>query len=310
MATPLPLIVVSDDSVNPSLQKTIFTNINDNTNQDISAADVRDTISAVVQGTYSMKTIWAGYVYIDNRDAYSTNSRGGWYIWEQYCDPNYFIMNEEPDSYTNGRKYQVVDSGTGLTLGDYKGISTTSLNGEGYGLTFNFSVVSGGIYNLQVVNQGTGYFSRTTSWHSGGTNSPDDEIVELNIPTSGTKPRVRINLRNTLRLNEWNSSDSVLFSNDWAYNTLKITLLQGKTRFKKLRNILPVWTDTMGKDRIFDRSMSRIDWPDTTTWETSQYYSNPDTTATFYLAQQYSSTVVVAGTNVIRGYLELKAPIV
>lgn len=309
MALPsLPLIVNSDNGALPSLQTSVYTYINDNTNQDILADDVRQSIFAVANGTYGYKTIWSGYVQIDNRDAGSGNSRGEWCIWQHYYDPNYFIP-DGPDSYPVGRRYQVVDNGVGVPLGDYKAVTTTSASGGtgGTGLTFNVQVVSGGLYNLQPVNQGTGYFSRTKSIHDGGSGAEADEVVYLNLPNTGGRPIVRINLRNTLRVEAWNYDFSVRFANSWAYNKLYVTLLDGQNRFGKLRNVLPVWTDTLGYSAPLNKSLSRIDWPDTTVWQTSAAYDNPNSQAEFALAQQCSRN---SSGNLIRGHLELKIPIV
>ena len=307
MALPsLPLIVNSDNGTLPSLQTSVYTYINDNTNQDISADDVRQSIFAVANGTYGYKTIWSGYVYIDNRDAENGNSRGSWVIWQHYYDPNYFIP-DGPDSYPDGRRYQVVNNGAGVPFGDYKAVSTESANGEGYGLTFNVRVVPGGLYDLQVVNQGTGYFSRQSTVHDGGNGAEDDEIVWLNLPNTGGRPQVRINLRNTLRVEDWTYENSVRFANDWAYNKLYVTLADGQIRFRKLRNIMPVWTDTLGKDIPLGRSLSRLDWPDNSTWLMSRSYGNPNSQTEFCLAQQHQSG---NWGNIIRGHLELKIPIV
>ena len=307
MALPsLPLIVNPDNGALPSLQTSVYTYINDNTNQDISADDVRQSIFAVANGTYGYKTIWSGYVQIDNRDAANGNSRGEWYIWQNYYDPNYFIP-DGVDSYVEGRRYQVVDSGIGVPLGDYKAISTTSTNGEGYGLTFNVQVVSGGLYDLQVVNQGTGYYSHQNTIQDGGNGAENDEVVYLNLPNTGGRPKVRINLRNTLRVEDWTNDFSVRFANSWAYNKLYVTLLDGRDRFRKLRNVLPVWTDTLGYSASLSKSLSRIDWPDSTTWQTSRSYTNPNSQAEFALAQQCTRNSLG---NLIRGHLELKIPIV
>jgi hypothetical protein len=309
MSLPLPLIINTDGGATQSLQKVIDTNINDNTNQDISAKDVRDTLSDITKGTYGYKTIWSGYVQIDNRDAANGNSRGEWWIWQNYYDPNYFIPDNPYGTATYGRRYQTINNGTGVTDGDYKAVTTSNFNGEGYGLTFNVKYSGGGIEYLEVVNQGWNYFSRTNTVHDGGNGAENDEIVWLNIPNSGSRPQVRINLRNTLRVEDWTFENSIRFGNGWAYNKLWVTLFDGQLRFQKLRNVLPVWTDTLGKDRSLEKSLSRIDWPDSSTWFMSNAYSNPNSQTDFYLAQQYESGAS-GGSNILRGHLELKVPIV
>ena len=310
MSTPLPLIINSDESTSASLQKTIFTNINDNTNQDISAADVRDSLLEVVKGTYGYKTIWDGYIFIDNRDATTTDSRGECKIWQNYYDPNYFIPDSPYNPAEYHRRYQVIANGIGMPPTMHYGVTTETINGEGDGLTFNVGVNADGqgLYFLQVVNQGRYYFSRDTSPYSGlpNANTEDDEVVYLNLPNTGGRPKVRINLRSTLRVSPYNDGNSTQYANEWAFNKLLITLLNGQSRFQRLKNVLPTWTDTMGYQMALDRSLSRIDWPDSSEWFMSMAYNNPNSVTAFHLAQQY----VRFGSNIIKGHLELKVPIV
>ena len=309
MSTPLPLIRTSDDSTNASFQRTLGYYINDNSSQDISALDVRNVFDELAKATYATKTIWSGIVFINNRDCTATNSRGEWIIWENYYDPNYFIVNEPGNAAQVGRKYQIASNGNGVPNGSYKGVSTTNINGSGKGLTFNVVAENGGFRDLEVVNQGSGYFSRDTSHFSGlpNANTADDERVYLNLPTAGERPQVRINLRNTIRVTPYSDGNGVQFANGWAYNTLKLTLIEGNSRFWSLDKIIPVWTDIFGSGMDVERSQSRIGWPmGATNWETSQSFNYPSSTATFSLAQQYQG----GGTNQLRGYLELKAPIV
>lgn len=304
---PLPLIINTDGGATQSVQKVIDTNINDNTNQDISAKDVRDTLSSITKGTYGYKTIWSGYVYIDNRDAANGNSRGEWFIWQHYYDPNYFIPDNPYDTAAYGRRYQTVNNGIGVVPGEYKAVTTANVNGEGYGLTFNVHYSGGGISYLEVVNQGWNYFSHTNSVHDGGDGVENDEIVWLNLPNTGGRPQIRINHRSTLRVEDWTYENSVRFANGWVYNKLYVTLFDGQLRFQKLRNVLPVWTDTLGKDVPLDRSLSRLDWPDNSAWLMSRSYGNPNSQTEFHLAQQARSG---DWGNIIRGHLELKVPIV
>ena len=305
MSLPLPLIINTDNGLTPSLQQVINANINDNSNQDISALDVRNTLMDITKSTYALKTIWAGYIYINTRDCEQSNSRGEWNIWEQYYDPNYFFPDNSNPVDPN-RRLVVIDNGTNVTqpIGDFV-VGTTSENGGGSGLIVKGRWNGSGFYSLEVVNPGRGYFSRTNSSFDGNNGLPNDERIFINLATNGTRPRIKYNVRNTISLVESNVT-ALSYQEDWAKSVVSLTLVDGFQRFNRIWGLQAQWTDIVDASFPSSRSQSRIMWPEVTTWRTA-LSGQASTVADFEIIQKCQRNIDWHQT---KGYLEIKAPIV
>lgn len=305
MSLPLPLIINTDGGAGPSLQKVIDTNINDNTNQEISAKDVRDTLLDITKSTYGLKTIWAGFIYINTRDCDGNDSRGEWNIWQQYYDPNYFFQ-DHPNPVDPYRRLIVIDNGTNVTqpIGDFV-VGTTSETGGGTGLTVKGRWNGTGFDSLEVVNPGRGYYSRVNDYWTSGNSSQNDERIFINLSTNGTRPRIRYNVRNTIRLVESNVG-ALSYEGDWAKSVVSLTLVDGFQRFNRIFGLQAQWTDIVNASYPSDRSQSRVFWPENTTWRTA-LSGQESTVADFEIIQRCKRNI---DSHQTRGYLEIKAPII
>jgi len=175
--------------------------INDNTNQDISALDVRNTLSGIIDSTTGMKTIWVGnfkstfqlQVEYDQDKYFTSAIRTGVRLVETYADPYFF-----PPSPT---KYLITNAGSGIQgSATQKNIPTSlvlpsgavgAIYRFGGGLTFDCVVntTSLTLSSVSVANPGSGYSSLLLA-----SSDPGWGIVELNFPLVATKPVVKIQL--------------------------------------------------------------------------------------------------------------------
>lgn len=200
--------------------------INDNTNQDISAADVRNTLTGIIDSTTGMKTIWSGtiattYSLSVNRIYTPGPSGSGSYTYritdgtrtlarviENYSDPYFFP--------TTGGKYTIISGGSGIQGSVLqKNISTSLVLPSGLtdyrfggGLTFDCTIntTSLTLASITVANQGAGYSSILH-----GTD-PGYGIVELNFPLFAAKPVVKIQLGATVAAGTADSNSGIVTS--------------------------------------------------------------------------------------------------
>ena len=75
-----------------TLDKRIEVNLPINNGQQlITAQKLQETLTPIVNSTYGLKTIWAGYIYSS-----FTSSRGNFQYYENYYDPYYFPPVQDP----------------------------------------------------------------------------------------------------------------------------------------------------------------------------------------------------------------------
>ena len=178
--------------------------INTNTNQDISAADVRNTLTGIIDSTTGMKLIYKGRINVttvwsatqgtvNSQVAWRINSGTVSYIMvqEHYSDPYFF-----PVVQGSNVKYQIYNAGSGIVGSATQNNVATSLLlptaglrfGGGLTLNCQINTTSLTLGSVAVANPGSGYFSQI----GGATALPDYGEVEINLSAT-TKPKVRIN---------------------------------------------------------------------------------------------------------------------
>jgi hypothetical protein len=209
--------------------------INDNTNQDISALDVRNTLSGIIDSTTGMKTIWVGNIVSSFLLQVEQNGFGDRYfssgqrtevrVVEAYSDP-YFFPPISP-------KYIITDAGSGIQGSATQKNVTTSLKlppgafppGAFYkfggGLTFDCTVntTSLTLSSISVANPGSGYSSLLLT-----SSDPGWGIVELNFPLAVVKPIVKIQLDTVVAAktgdpNSISTGSTAMFDNVFCFNS-------------------------------------------------------------------------------------------
>lgn len=177
--------------------------INDNTNQDISAADVRNTLTGIIDSTTGTKLIYKGKISVNTTWVVNRMAGSGTYFYqivsgtissimlqENYSDPYFF-----PPIQGSASKYQIYNAGSGITGPTTQNNATTSLLLPtaglrfGGGLTLNCQINTASLTlgSITVANQGSGYISQI----GGATSLPNYGEVEINLSAT-TKPKVKI----------------------------------------------------------------------------------------------------------------------
>lgn len=213
--------------------------INTNTNQDISALDVRNTLSGIIDSTTGMKTIWVGnfkstfalsvITLLGSGKIFSSATRTGVRLVETYADPYFF-----PPATA---KYLITNAGSGIQGSSTQKNIPTSLvlpSGAvgaiyrfGGGLTFDCVVntTSLTLSSVSVANPGSGYSSLLLA-----SSDPGWGIVELNFPLFATKPVVKIQLNTVVAGKVGDSNNGLaggtttnaIFDNVFCFNSPNI----------------------------------------------------------------------------------------
>lgn len=208
----------------PKLDSIVETALKPNSTQAITATVLQNSLYPIINSTFGLKTIWAGYISATVVNPY----RNSWVIRENYYDPNYFPPVQETG--TNGsavinsllNKYSLTNAGAnvradnGTTTGVFTNAPTIISTGGsvqdrcGQGLTFDGYVTGGVVTSLSVNNPGTGY-SNSNSTPVGGasTNYASSVIINLGLNGPGTQPVVKFNLENTFYVSSTNSNNSL-----------------------------------------------------------------------------------------------------
>lgn len=223
------------------LDSTIVTNLPINNGQQlITAEKLQQTLTPIVNSTFGLKTIWAGYMFasINLDDVYSAGQFNpltypinsvlenaiGVFVQERYYDPNYFPALD-PNSLDTatyalasyqaaGCRYKITNVGANLVNGTFYNVATQIKNTTentsfiGTGLTFDVTVEAGTLRAIKVNNTGTGYcWGRGT----GGPNTTyasefKSSIVEilLDYTGAGPRPQVTIDLSRVIDLDRGN----------------------------------------------------------------------------------------------------------
>lgn len=221
------------------LDSTIVTNLPINNGQQlITAEKLQQTLTPIVNSTFGLKTIWAGYMFasINLDDVYpqpfgsptypintDLENAIGVFVQERYYDPNYFPALDPNSLDTSfpitsyqaaGCRYKLTNIGATLVNGTFYNrptqIKNTTENTSfvGTGLTFDVLVTGGGVRAIKVNNPGTGY-----CWGR-GTGGPSttyasefkSSIVEilLDYTGAGPRPQVTIDLSRVMDLDRGN----------------------------------------------------------------------------------------------------------
>ena len=197
----------------------------------ITAAKLRQTLTPIIDSTFTTKTIWSGIINTVSDSA----GRKDFSIFENYYDPFYFPPTQSTANSTSNplNKYMVTSVGSNLLVnvngslvstGDFTNIaaineSTNALNIGGTGLTFN-GRIEGGILvisSLVVNNPGTGYASGYGTLIPGGSLGFFDTILTLNLSQGslGTPARIIFNMTNTL----WVTYQDIIQETNFYRNT-------------------------------------------------------------------------------------------
>ena len=223
------------------LDSTIVANLPINNGQQlITAEKLQQTLTPIVNSTFGLKTIWAGYMFasINLDNVYPgqffndplvnpvntvLENALGVFVQERYYDPNYFPALDPNSLDTSfpitsyqatGCRYKLTNIGANLVNGTFYNVPTQIKNTTentsfvGTGLTFDVLVTSGGVRAIKVNNPGTGYcWGRGT----GGPNTTyasefKSSIVEilLDYTGAGPRPQVTIDLSRVIDLDRGN----------------------------------------------------------------------------------------------------------
>ena len=238
------------------LDSTIATNLPINNGQQlITAEKLQQTLTPIVNSTFGLKTIWAGYMFasINTDNVYPSGSPFdppifpqnatleaalGVFVQERYYDPNYFpaLDPNSLDTATyalasyqaTGCRYKITNVGANLVNGTFYNVATAIKNTTentsfvGIGLTFDVVVAGGTLRAIKVNNPGTGYCwgrgtgGPTTTYASEFKSS----IVEilLDYTGAGPRPQVTIDLSRVIDLDRGNIALSSLGSYGYARN--------------------------------------------------------------------------------------------
>jgi len=209
----------------PKLDSIVETTLKTNNTQAITATVLQNALYPIVNSTFGLKTIWSGLLKFS--DLTISGNQNGFFVWEDYYDPNY-LPSLSPTTLTeplinyqqDGNRYKLVNVGAGMIAGTYTNISTTLVANSATsnltwrppsGLTFDAVVGSSGtVTAIKVNNPGTGY-----SWcgnYFGG--AIINQRVELNISAT-TKAVIEIDLSRVL-------SGYNITGGDVAYPTIPI----------------------------------------------------------------------------------------
>lgn len=300
-----------------TLDKRIDVNLPINNGQQlITAQKLQETLTPIVNSTYGLKTIWAGYIYSN-----FLNDRNDFQYFENYYDPYYFPPVQDPGGAlvlnSTLNKYQVTNLGSGLRIGtsdtgSFTNVSATLLSTNtglgifGGGLTFDGTITGGVLSSLTVNNPGMGYID--------GFNTNTALQLELGKIGLGVLPKLKFNLVRTI----WPADPVGQSINGWWLNINNVFI-------PNIANIFPMppvayssigfvlsYSDTWGWDNTFSRSTSRISKPVSNsdslyrTGGTLGYANNPGFMFTQVTSRDTNDSFVDYG----QGILEIKVPIV
>ena len=311
----MPLTPVLPENKN-TLDARIAANLKDNGTQFITAEKLRNTLTPIVNSTYGLKTIWAGYIY----SSFGSN-RINYQYYENYYDPYYFPSVQDPlgaltlNSLLN--KYQVTDKGSGLRVntladGSFTNVpatllSTNTSNGRfGGGLTFDGTITAGALSSLTVNNPGIGYID--------GYNTTTALQLELDKIGLGVLPKLKFNMQRTM----WPANNSAGIGNGWWAS-------QNNVFIPNIANIFPMppidqlaigvqfsYSDMAGSGGILSRTSSRLSQAfsnSTTLYRTGGDGGSANNPGFFF--GQYCQNDNFSGTlDSGFGSLEIKVPIV
>jgi hypothetical protein len=221
------------------LDSTIVTNLPINNGQQlITAEKLQQTLTPIVNSTFGLKTIWAGYMFasinLDNvypsgpfptdplvsPSGTTLENALGVFVQERYYDPNYFpaLDPNSLDTVTYslasyqaaGCRYKITNVGANLVNGTFYNVATQIKNTTentsfvGTGLTFDVTVEAGALRAIKVNNPGTGYCwgrgtGGPTSTYASEFKSSIVEIL-LNYTGAGPRPQVTIDLSRVVDL--------------------------------------------------------------------------------------------------------------
>lgn len=311
----MPLTPVLPENKN-TLDARIAANLKDNGTQFITAEKLRNTLTPIVNSTYGLKTIWAGYLY----SSFATG-RTDYQYFENYYDPYYFPPVQDPggalvlNSLAN--KYQVTNLGSGLRInnlpdGSFTNVSATLLttntgNGiYGGGLTFDGTIAGGVLSSLTVNNPGMGYVDGYLT----------NTALQLNLGGIGGSitPKLKFNILRTI----WPADNNASVVAGWWSSANNVFI-------PNIANIFPMgpvnsfpigiqltYTDVFGAEYTDTRSLSRISRPysnSSTLYRTGGnggYANQPG----FVFNQTTQSDGSAQTVDYGQGTLEIKVPIV
>lgn len=312
----MPLTPVLPENKN-TLDARIAANLKDNGTQFITAEKLRNTLTPIVNSTYGLKTIWAGYIHTS-----WTSNRSNYQYYENYYDPYYFPPVQDPggalvlNSALN--KYQVTNLGSGLRInnlpdGSFTNVSATLLstntsNGVyGGGLTFDGTITGGVLSSLTVNNPGMSYIDGYLT----------NTALQLNLGGTGGSitPKLKFNLSRTI----WPADNSGGTANGWWSNANNVFI-------PNIANILPPqatggfpiglvlsYSDVYGAGNTAERSTSRISRPysgSSTLYRTGGDAAGAANNPGFIFNQAVSRDPFDYIPDFGEGILEIKVPIV
>ena len=302
-----------------TLDKRIEVNLPINNGQQlITAQKLQETLTPIVNSTYGLKTIWAGYIYV----AFTgTNTRSDFQYTENYYDPYYFPPVQDPSGalVLNSplNKYQVTDRGSGLRVNNLDNGSFTNVSAEllntntgngviGGGLTFDGTITSGVLSSLTVNNPGISYRDGS------GTNT----MLELKLDKigAGVTPKIKFNMQRTIwpadntdtQLQDWHN-----FSNNVFIPNIANIFPMTPTSNRFVYGVQLSYSDSQGSSYSAIKSSSRVYVPQSnsaTLYRTAGDI-NPNQPG-FYFTQVCSSDGVGSTTDEALGAVEIKVPIV
>lgn len=293
-----------------TLDATIVANLPNNTEQLITAAKLRETLNPIVNSTYGLKTIWAGKVWLNTGWA-RTNAPGdrvGWYIIENYCDPNYFFPYTDPTSTSNPlSKYILFTLGSNLLAdngtpnGTFTNKTVTNIDSGfvGYGLTFDGVISSGQVSSLSVNNPGAGY---KYGFVNGSPTYVQKMTLNLSMSSGGSLPIIEFNLGNTISAA---FDDTQTYANGWSINSFNVFIPNKTTTIGPSEVIVLNWADAMGASSTMAKSLSRIG--EATNNVTIGDLRPNEPGFYFNLACQTDGTQT---DKIAAGYIEIKVPII
>jgi hypothetical protein len=291
------------------LDAAIITNLPNNSEQLITAEKLRNTLTPIVNSTYGLKTIWAGKVWLNTGWARATADRVGWYIIENYCDPNYFAPYTDPTSPSNPLSKYVTftlgsnllaDNGTPNGTFTNKNVTNVDSGFGGYGLTFDGVISSGRIDSLSVNNPGAGYMY---GFQNGSPTYVQKMTLNLSVSSGGSLPVIEFNLSNTISAA---FNDTQTYSNGWSINSFNVFIPNKTTTIGPSEVIVLNWTDARGANATIEKSLSRIGEATNNITIGDLRPSEPG--FYFNLACQTDSTT--NNDKITTGYLEIKVPII
>lgn len=297
------------------LDKNIADNILlNNGAQFITAQRLQDTLYPIVNSTFGLKTIWAGWIHT-GFNASGVRDINNYY--ENYYDPNYFPPVQDTSSVVLNsilNKYQVTSIGSGLrvnnlangTFTNVRAILATTNNvysKYGTGLTFDGEITSGQLTSLTVNNPGMFYRD--------GAGVDTRLQLELDQIGSGSPAIIKFNMTNTI----WPSSNNGTNTNGWrvSNNNVFIPNISNSIASSIYLNNIPgvhmAYNDNYGAGVSPENSNSRVGFAasaaSTTCITGGALRPGLPGFAFDHVVDVVTSTITEG-----QGYLEIKVPII